>query len=437
MPTKYRNAWLLIANLIFYGWGEPVYISIMVVSIAVNYLFGLWIEKKRGFARLEKTILIASVVFNLCLLGYFKYMNFFVGLMPGITIPHILLPIGISFYTFQAMSYVIDVYRKEISAQRDIITFGTYISLFSQLIAGPIIRYKDISEQLENRSENLSQVADGIRLFIVGLSKKVLLANQMGILWEFMKESPEGNGILGSWIGIIAFAFQIYFDFSGYSDMARGLGKMFGFEFRINFNYPYVSKSITEFWRRWHISLSSWFRDYVYIPMGGSRKGTARTLLNLLAVWSLTGFWHGANFNFIYWGIYYFFLLGLEKFVLSGVLKKLPGFIKHLYTLILILIGWVIFSLEDLTQMSGYLVSLFSAKHGWISINAAVQARMFLPLMVVSAFVCLPIFYQMYERFKERRGMWVAEITVVITLLLLCTASLVSQSFNPFLYFRF
>ncbi|MEA4854066.1 MAG: MBOAT family protein [Christensenella sp.] len=441
LPRKFRNGFLLAANLVFYGWGEPVFILLMVASIVANYLFGLAIEK---FPVRKKTMLVLSVLVNLGLLGFFKYTNFFARIFlsipgfEGIGLPEILLPIGISFYTFQAMSYVIDVYRGDVEAQHNLVTFGTYVSLFPQLIAGPIVRYKDVAEQLEYRRENLKQFSDGIKLFLVGLAKKVLIANQMGLLWDMLKNTPGENGILGSWVGIAAFTLQIYFDFSGYSDMACGLGKMFGFEFMKNFNYPYISKSITEFWRRWHISLSTWFRDYVYIPLGGNRKGTARLILNLLIVWSLTGFWHGADYNFIMWGVYYFAILVLEKFLLDRPLHKLPGVVTHTYAMFFIMIGWTIFSFEDLGAMGAYFTSMFSVGGaGLIGADAASAALSFLPVIAVGIAASLPVWKAMYYRFQNKKWMLGAEVAIVAGVLVLCTAALVSETYNPFLYFRF
>jgi alginate O-acetyltransferase complex protein AlgI len=443
-PKKRRNGFLLAVNLIFYGWGEPAYILIMLVSIAVNYKLALCIEVHSAYPKKAKAFLTGALVFNLGLLFFFKYTNFFVGLLIKLTpfqaliAPHIPLPAGISFYTFQAMSYVIDVYRDHIKAQRRLTAFGAYVSLFPQLIAGPIVRYKDIAGQLENlRHENLAQFAEGVRLFIVGMSKKVLLANQMGLLWEFFKAAPDQNGVLGSWLGAVAFTFQIYFDFSGYSDMACGLGKMFGFEFLQNFRYPYISGSVTEFWRRWHISLSSWFRDYVYIPLGGNRTGRGHAIFNLFVVWVLTGFWHGANVNFILWGIYYFCLLTVEKYLLARYLQRCPGFLTHIYTLFFVMIGWMIFSIEDLSVLPQYIESLFTLRHGFINRQGLPMAVRYLPLLLASAVACLPAGKELYTRFRRMRYAWIAEITLTAVALTLCAASLISQNYQPFLYFRF
>ena len=314
-PRRFRNLTLFIVDLVFYAWGEPWLVILMLFSILLNYTSGILIGINREKKGLARFIFILSVILNLGLLGFFKYAGF-IGetlnmVMPFLNIPilEIALPIGISFYTFQTMSYTIDVYKNTVKVQKNIITFGTYVSLFPQLIAGPIVRYEDVAEQLMHRKETLQGFTDGVKLFLIGLSKKVLLANEMGNLWDAVRESGTQSGALGSWVGIIAYTFQIYFDFCGYSEMAMGLGKMFGFDFLKNFDYPYISKSITEFWRRWHISLGTWFREYVYIPLGGNRKGLYRQIINIAVVWFLTGLWHGASWNFILWGVYFGVLL--------------------------------------------------------------------------------------------------------------------------------
>ena len=438
LPKRFRNAFLLLANLVFYGWGEPVFIIVMLISVAVNYVCALLIEKK---PQRKKPYLIISLVISLGLLAVFKYTGFVSDILrafpPFAWMPHIKipLPIGISFYTFQTLSYTIDVYRGDTKAQKSIVSLGTYISFFPQLIAGPIVRYRDIAEQLDGRKENLTQFARGVKIFIVGLAKKVLIANQTGVLWEALKGG--NNGILASWVGIIAFAFQIYFDFSGYSDMAVGLGKMFDFEFMRNFEYPYISKSITEFWRRWHISLSTWFRDYVYIPLGGNRCSLPRVIFNLFAVWFLTGLWHGASANFIAWGLYYFVLLVLEKYVYGKYLDKLPSVLKHIYAIALILIGWTIFSFDDWGQLVNYIGTLFSLSGGIITRDALSNVISYLPLLIAAAVASLPLAKNIYNRVKNQKWVMAAEIIFCAAVLLLCTASLVNQSYNPFLYFRF
>ena len=443
IPRRFRNLFLFAANLVFYGWGEPVFILVMIFSTVVNYIYGLLIHKYQDQKRTAKILLVTCIIVNLGLLGFFKYAGFVASILQSIPLfsnlptPLIPLPIGISFYTFQIMSYVIDVYRKETSVQRSVITFGTYVALFPQLIAGPIVRYQDVADQLEHRVENLDQFTHGVKLFLVGLAKKVLIANQMGALWDSLRQTSESNGILGSWIGIIAFTFQIYFDFSGYSDMARGLGNMLGFEFLINFNYPYISKSITEFWRRWHISLGTWFREYVYIPLGGNRKGKPRLLFNLLVVWFLTGLWHGASWNFILWGLYFGVILIIEKFFLLKRLEKAPAVVSHLYALVLIVLGWVIFYFESTPEMFQYFGLLFSGSAGLIGGDALALTLSYLPLLLVAGVASTPLVAKLYEKIKNMRYTWIPETAACLLALVVCTATLVSQSYNPFLYFRF
>ena len=440
-PRKGRNAFLLLANLVFYGWGEPIFVLIMAASIVSNYIFGLLIERHRDNKRLTKAFVLFALIISFGLLGVFKYAGFVSDLlrqiplfsaMPKISIA---LPIGISFYTFQAVSYIIDIYRGDTRAQKSIINFGTYISFFPQLIAGPIVRYCDIEKMLTERRENIHQFADGVRLFSIGLSKKVLIANRMGILFDTLR--VQNSGIIGAWVGIAAYAFQIYFDFSGYSDMACGLGKMFGFEFMRNFDYPYISKSITEFWRRWHISLSTWFRDYVYIPLGGNRCKTPRVIFNLFIVWAFTGLWHGASTNFLLWGIYYFVILVLEKYVYGRYLEKLPSVLRHVYAVLLILIGWVIFYFEDSGELLGYMANMFTLSGGVIDAAALSTIISHLPLIAVTIFACTPIAKNIWVKVKDRNITAVIETAAVALALALCTAALVSQSYNPFLYFRF
>lgn len=444
IPYKYRNPFLFLVNLIFYGWGEPIYVTLMIFSTILDYTCGYFIDKykRQGRKNISKRWLLVSIIVNLSLLGFFKYIDFFIGIINtviGVNIPllNIALPIGISFYTFQTMSYSIDVYRDDAPVQKNIITFGTYVSLFPQLIAGPIVRYKDIAYQLDHRKESLDQFTTGVKLFCIGLGKKVLIANQMGALWDSIQNTGTNNGWLGSWVGIIAYTFQIYFDFSGYSDMACGLGNMLGFEFLKNFNYPYISKSITEFWRRWHISLSTWFKEYVYIPLGGNRKGVPRQILNLLIVWLLTGFWHGADFNFIIWGLYFGVILIIEKFVIGRFLDKLPSFLKHLYSLILIILGWVIFYFSDLNQMWEFIKSMFNFTNIPIGDSAMTFIVSYLPLLIVAIIASTPLMANLYNKLKAKKSMWILETLFCVVVLALSTASLVNQSYNPFLYFRF
>ena len=442
-PRRWRNALLFVVNLIFYGWGEPIYVSLMIFSTVVDYTCGYFINKYRHKDdKKAKIFLVASMVINLSLLGFFKYAGFItdtLNFLPFLHIPSfkVALPIGISFYTFQTMSYSIDVYRGDAPVQKNIISFGTYVSLFPQLIAGPIVRYKDVAYQLDHRRETLDDFTKGVCIFCVGLAKKVLIANQMGALWDAIRETGESNGWLGSWVGIIAYSFQIYFDFSGYSDMACGLGNMLGFEFLKNFNYPYISKSITEFWRRWHISLGTWFREYVYIPLGGNRKGFGRQILNLFIVWFLTGLWHGASFNFIFWGLYFGALLVIEKLVLKKWLDKSPAWVQHLYSLFFIVLGWVIFYFTDLSEMGAFFISLFSFGGPVVGESAGALILSYLPMLLVAALASTPLGAWLYGKVKETAfdpALKTAYCTVVMTL---STALLVSQSYNPFLYFRF
>ena len=443
VPLKFRNLFLFFANLVFYGWGEPIYVTLMLFSTVVDYTCGYFIDKYRTKnKKIAKTFLITSICINLGLLGFFKYAGFITDTLnaipffslPSIEVP---LPIGISFYTFQTMSYSIDVYRNDAPVQKNIITFGTYVALFPQLIAGPIVRYKDIAYQLDHRKETLSDFTKGVRLFCIGLAKKVLIANQMGLMWDQIRESGEVNGWLGSLIGIIGYTFQIYFDFSGYSDMACGLGNMFGFEFLKNFDYPYVSKSITEFWRRWHISLGTWFREYVYIPLGGNRKGVFRQIVNLLIVWFLTGFWHGASYNFILWGLFYGVILIIEKFILKKWLDKAPSFVQHLYALPLIVFGWVIFYFTDFAELGDFIVQLFSFSGIVIGQSALSTTISFLPLIVIAAIASTPLMAKLHGKIRSRKVKIIVDTVFCVFVLFVCTASLVNQSYNPFLYFRF
>lgn len=442
VPLKWRNLVLLIVSLFFYGWGEPIYISIMVLSILIDYVHGLLVEKYRADDRKARWFVGQSVVFNLLLLGFFKYWDFFaanLSLIPGVSIPqfHIPLPIGISFFTFQTMSYTIDVYRKDAPAQRNLLTFGTFVTMFPQLIAGPIVKYKTVAEDLEYRKNTMEGFALGARRFTVGLAKKVLLANGIGRLWEYAlaAHSMGTMTVLGGWLGLVAFGFQIYFDFSGYSDMAIGLGQIFGFRFDENFDYPYQSASVSEFWRRWHMSLTSWFREYLYIPLGGNRGGTAKTLRNILIVWFCTGFWHGASWNFVLWGLYFAVLLILEKYVLRDVLDKLPGWVRHVYTLFAVLVGWGIFAIEDIKVCGRYLAVCFGQGALWSAADGY-TLRSYGVILIVLILAATTLGKKTWERLPQRAQQIVSPI-LVLAGLFLCTAYLVDSSYNPFLYFRF
>ncbi len=442
-PRRFRNLTLFIVDLVFYAWGEPWLVILMLFSILLNYTSGILIGINREKKGLARFIFILSVILNLGLLGFFKYAGF-IGetlnmVMPFLNIPilEIALPIGISFYTFQTMSYTIDVYKNTVKVQKNIITFGTYVSLFPQLIAGPIVRYEDVAEQLMHRKETLQGFTDGVKLFLIGLSKKVLLANEMGNLWDAVRESGTQSGALGSWVGIIAYTFQIYFDFCGYSEMAMGLGKMFGFDFLKNFDYPYISNSITEFWRRWHISLGTWFREYVYIPLGGNRKGLYRQIINIAVVWFLTGLWHGASWNFILWGLYFGVLLMIEKLFMLKVLKKAPAIISHIYSIIIILFGWVLFYFENLNEMGIFLARMFGSDGFMMSGDISVKIISYIPLLIVSAITSTPLISKLYHKIKSKPILYVIDNAGCVLALLLCTAALVSSDYNPFLYYKF
>ena len=440
VPRSLKNAVLLLASLFFYAWGEPRYVLLMLVSIVQGYLFGLLIEKYRG-QKAAKVLLTLSVLVSLGLLGYFKYADFFlasVNAVTGLFLPllKLSLPIGISFYTFQVLSYVIDVYRGITAAQRNFIDLAAYVSLFPQLIAGPIVRYSDVAAQLQDRTHSVSAAAEGVRRFTVGFAKKVLLANQFGALASAYKQTQDAS-VLFVWLYALAFLLQVYFDFSGYSDMAIGLGRMFGFHFLENFNYPYISLSVTEFWRRWHISLSTWFRDYVYIPLGGNRVSRGKWVRNILVVWGLTGLWHGADWNFLLWGLYYGVLLLIEKLWLGKYLERLPKALRWLLCMILVCIGWVMFNLTDFVQMRCALARMFSFTHVALPQSLAADVSIvppllwMLPALVFSTPVCRRV------HLGESCGAEIVRNVVCLALLAVCIVFSVSATFNPFIYFRF
>ena len=444
VPIKWRNLWLFIVNLIFYGWGERVYILLMLFSITVNYISGILIDKYRANDKKAKTVLLLNTVITLGILIFFKYFDLIIEtlrIIPGFSGLEplgVALPIGISFYTFQTMSYPIDVYRGDASVQKNYISFGTFVALFPQLIAGPIVRYKDISDQLDFRASSIDQFASGVRRFTIGLGKKALIANNIGSLWDIYASSGATElTMMGSWLGILAFTMQIYFDFSGYSDMAIGLGRMLGFEFLENFNYPYISKSVTEFWRRWHMSLSTWFRDYVYIPLGGNRYGLKRQFLNILIVWSLTGIWHGANWTFLLWGLYYAAFLMLEKAFLLKKLQNMPGFITHIYTMLIVVVGWVIFQLDSLEKCSIYISSMFGFGNAGIAApRDFYYLNAYATTFIVAVISSTPFGAKLFARLPKRVQNFAAPILVVFVLLL-ATAYTVDGTYNPFLYFKF
>ncbi|MEK3968505.1 MULTISPECIES: MBOAT family O-acyltransferase [Paenibacillus] len=438
-PWRIKNLILFLSSLVFYAWGEPVYIVIMLLSTITDYSFGLLLSRPKLTAVQRKWIVVSSVIINLGLLSYFKYADFLIQNINGLLGTHIPLtdlplPIGISFYTFQSMSYIIDVYRGTTKAQRNWIDFGTFVALFPQLVAGPIVQYNTIAGQLRERSVDIPMFAEGVRRFIIGLAKKVLLANNIGMLWHTISSSNlDSLPAFTAWLGIIAFAFQIYFDFSGYSDMAIGLGLMFGFRFNENFNKPYISQSITDFWRRWHISLSSWFRDYVYIPLGGNRRGLSVQVRNILIVWLLTGIWHGASWNFLLWGLYFGVILIFEKWWGLTLLSRLPRWTRHLYAVVLILIGWVLFAFEELPLVIGYLQAMlgFNGQPLWNNTTLYFTYTNAI-LLVVLTFASTPV--KLSKRMDSRS---VPALVWYGVLLFLSVAYLVDATFNPFLYFRF
>lgn len=443
-PKKGRNLFLLIVSLVFYAWGEPKYVFLMIFSILVNYIFGRLMDKNRGRQKRMKLLLVLSVVIDLGLLSVFKYTDFVITNINAIfgssfDLLNIALPIGISFYTFQAMSYTIDVYRDDVRVQKNLIDFGMYITMFPQLIAGPIVRYADVQDQLAERSVTTADFSEGVMRFVVGLGKKVLLANQMGAVWSDIYALGGDVSALMAWTGAIAYTFQIYFDFSGYSDMAIGLGRMFGFKFPENFRYPYQSVSITDFWRRWHITLSTWFKEYLYIPLGGNRRGLARQALNLLIVWSLTGFWHGAGWNFVMWGLYYFVILFIEKLFLLKALDKLPKFFRHVYALLLIIIGWVIFASDDVSVLLPYLGSMFGANGaigGMDVYTLLTKAVLLIICCVASTELPKKLFLSAAGAMNEKAAFTLKSV-LMIALLALSMILLIGDSYNPFLYFRF
>lgn len=441
VPRSWRNFILFFVSLVFYGWGEPIYILLMLFSITLNYAAGRLVEKYRSRDRTARRVVLWSTVINLALLVFFKYYDFLAAnftALTGISLPilGLGLPIGISFYTFQAMTYPIDVYRSDAEMQRSYVRFGAFVTLYPQLIAGPIIRYKDVADQLNFRTHSLEKFSSGALRFTVGLCKKVLLANSIGRLWDSVIATPTSElSVLGGLLGIAAFTFQIYFDFSGYSDMAVGLGRMLGFEFLENFNYPYLAKSITDFWRRWHISLSSWFRDYVYIPLGGNRVARWKHYRNIAIVWLLTGLWHGASWNFLLWGAYFAVLLMLEKAFLLRWLQKIPAFFSHLYAMLLVMLSWAIFAIEDFGQLRAYL-GVFFGGHALTNSAALYDLRSYAVLLVLLIIGSTPLCARLYRRIPERVRDWLAPI-LMLAGLLVSTAYLVDSTYNPFLYFRF
>ena len=444
VPRGGRNVVLLCASLFFYWWGERVFVAIMFLSTAIDYTHGLLVErcKAKGNDKGARRAVASSVIFNLALLCFFKYWDFIAGSLQavGLTFMPVLnihLPIGISFYTFQTMSYTIDVYRGDARCQKNIVTFGAFVTLFPQLIAGPIIKYKDLDDQLERREHTFEKFASGVQRFTVGACKKVLLANALGPLWDVYLATPSSQlTTLGAWLGIAAFSLQLYFDFSGYSDMAIGLGRMLGFEFLENFNYPYLSKSASEFWRRWHISLGSWFREYLYFPLGGSRVSRGRMVFNLLIVWAATGIWHGASWNFLLWGLYWFVWITLEKLWLGKALDRIPGWLAHVYGIVIAVVGWAIFAVEDFSAMGPYLAAMFGFGAGALDADFLYYLRNYLPILAIAIATATPLGKSLWRRLPERARL-AAFPVLMLAGLVFTTAYLVDGTYNPFLYFRF
>ena len=437
VPAKVKNPVLLLFSLIFYAWGEPVYIVLMLIETLSDYLVGRRMPKSKH----KKALLMWSICFDLLILGFFKYANFLVGVVNGLfgsTIPELALslPIGISFFTFQTLSYVIDLYRGSVESERNYLNYLTYVSMFPQLVAGPIVRFRSVQEALRNRRVTIDHVVNGFLRFLKGLFKKVLLANQIGSLWEMILAQGMERSILSAWLGAIAFTMQIYYDFSGYSDMAIGLGEMLGFSFDENFAHPLMATSITDFWRRWHISLSSWFKSYVYIPLGGNRAGLGKQIRNILIVWMLTGLWHGASWNFVLWGLYYGVLLLVEKLLLSKWMEKWPAVIRHIYAFVIVAFGFVLFAIDDFAMLGGYISTMFA---GTIIAGSAFvwQIREYAVILAL-CFVCMGLMPEKLRRTCATSKVWqVAQPVMVAIFLVLSIACLVNDSYNPFLYFRF
>ncbi len=455
-PTKFKNVIILLSGLLFYSWGEPVYVVVMILSTMIDYCAGLIMNKFEGRKLPRRICLIVSICMNVGLLAIFKYSGFIfenINAVFGTNIdisqmyifgldylPMDLLPIGISFFTFQSMSYTIDLYLGNVKVQKNPITFAAFVTLFPQIVAGPIVRYNDIAAELESRSITLDLIYDGIIKFVIGLSKKVLIANSIGSLWTAVKATDFGQlSMLGAWLGILAFTFQIYFDFSGYSDMAVGLGKIMGFNFPKNFDYPYMSKSISEFWRRWHITLGAWFRSYIYIPLGGNRRGKWRTVFNLAVVWVITGIWHGASWNFVLWGSLYGVVIICERLFLKKLLDKLPAAIDCIYTMLLVILGWVLFDTPDLPSAGAYISAMFGGT-GILADDAALYQLTNYGLMFIICIIgCTDLPQRAVKALRNKLAPVVnyAGVLVITAMLLLSTAYLVDATYNPFLYFNF
>ena len=435
VPFKFKNFILLLFSLLFYSWGEPIYILLLIFSSVVDYTNGLLIDKFQDDKKKKRIFLILSIIINLSLLGVFKYSNFIVNNLNlfglNINIPDIALPLGISFFTFQTMSYSMDVYWGNVKAEKNFLDFMTYVSMFPQLVAGPIVRYDEVSKELHERKINVKGFYNGMFKFLTGLFKKVLIANNVGLLFSLIS-SDTNISMFTAWLGIIAYTLQIYFDFSGYSDMAVGLGKMLGFNYPENFNYPYIATSITDFWRRWHMTLSTWFKDYVYIPLGGSRCKKIINIRNIFIVWALTGIWHGASWNFIIWGLYFGIILILEKTILKKFLNKLPKFFKHIYSLFLIVIGWLIFAFDNTTNLINYSSKMF-LNNNIIDSNFLFYLKNYFVFIIFGIVFSIPI----VKKIKLNKFGKIVIGVFYLVLFIITISMLVSDSYNPFLYFRF
>jgi len=444
---RLKNIILLVSGLLFYAWGEPIYVVIMILSTVIDYTAGRIMHKYDDKPKIRTLVLLVSVCMNLGLLSVFKYSSFLIGNVNDIfgttfNDPNLPLPIGISFYTFQSMSYTIDLYMRNIKVQKNIVNFTTYVTLFPQIVAGPIVRYADVEKEIDSRTVSMDKVGYGAGIFLKGLAKKVLLANSIGMLWTEVKAMDYGEiSVFTAWLGILAFAFQIYFDFSGYSDMAVGLGKVLGFNFPENFDYPYMSKSVSEFWRRWHITLGTWFRLYVYYPLGGNRKGLPRTIINLLIVWGLTGLWHGASWNFVLWGLYFGILIIIERLFLGNMLKKIPPAISTLYTFLAVLFGWVLFETNTLTDAVRYTKAMFGGTGVGIDSISLYQLSSYFIVMIICIFASTDLFKTFILGVKENKitlkAFNISLPVIQVVIMILCTAYLVDSTYNPFLYFRF
>lgn len=440
LPKRFRNAVLFIFSLVFYAWGEPVYVFLMLFTTLVDYTNGRLVDRYRHSRVITRLCVVCTVVVNLSVLGFFKYSGFLLSSLNAVTglslpVPALTLPIGISFYTFESMSYTIDIYRGQAPVQKSFLKFGTYISLFPHLVAGPIVRYKDLALQIESRQESPALFAEGCERFVIGLFKKVLIANNVAMLAQRVQFSGSPS-MLSAWLGILCFTFQIYFDFSGYSDMAIGLGRMFGFIIPENFNYPYISLNVSEFWRRWHITLGTWFREYLYIPLGGNRGGRLNTVRNLAIVWALTGLWHGASWNFVLWGSYFGLLIICERLFLLKLLEKLPKIIQWAYSFLAVVIGWVFFSYTDLSAGIHTLSAMFGFAKLYDSLGLY-GLRTFWPILIIAAVCSTPLAKKATQKLRLYLPGKAAWVTGCTALLLFTVAALVDNSYNPFLYFRF